>query len=100
MDEPVPIPIGDVFDLHSVPPRDAETIVIEYLSEARRLGYRAVRIIHGRGIGAQREMVRRVMAGTPFVTSFGTPRSRRAAGGRRLRPSRPKREARESVTCT
>lgn len=70
MDDPVPIPIGDVFDLHSVPPRDAEAIVAEYLSEARRLGYRAVRIIHGRGIGVQRGMVRRVLSRTPFVTSF------------------------------
>jgi len=30
-----------------------------------------VRIIHGRGIGAQREMVRKVLARTPFVESFG-----------------------------
>lgn len=70
MDDPVPIPITDVFDLHSVPPRDAEAILLEYLSEARRLGFRVIRIIHGRGIGFQREMVRRVLAGTPFVTAF------------------------------
>jgi dsDNA-specific endonuclease/ATPase MutS2 len=30
-----------------------------------------LRIIHGRGIGAQREMVRKVLAATPFVTWFG-----------------------------
>jgi dsDNA-specific endonuclease/ATPase MutS2 len=34
------------------------------------MGYRALRIIHGRGIGAQREMVRSVLAATPFVTEF------------------------------
>lgn len=71
MDDPVPIPITDVFDLHTVPPRDAEAILLEYLSEARRLGFRVIRIIHGRGIGYQRELVRRVLAATPFVASFG-----------------------------
>lgn len=65
------IPITDVFDLHSVPPRDAEAVVEEYLSEANRLGLKALRIIHGRGIGAQREMVRKVLQRTPFVLSFG-----------------------------
>ena len=69
-DDPVRIPITDVFDLHSVPPRDVKPIVEEYLSEAHRLGFRALRIIHGRGIGVQREMVRSVLARTLFVESF------------------------------
>ena len=69
-DDPVIIPITDVFDLHSVPPRDAEAAVEEYLEEAHRLGFRAIRIIHGRGIGVQREMVRRILARKPFVGSF------------------------------
>ncbi len=70
-EEPVRIPITDVFDLHSVPPRDVEPIVEEYLEEARRLGLKALRIIHGRGIGVQREIVRSILARTPFVESFG-----------------------------
>ena len=70
-DEPVRIPITDVFDLHSIPPRDVRAVVEEYLIEAHRMGYRALRIIHGRGIGAQREMVRSVLASTAFVTEFG-----------------------------
>ena len=70
-DEPIRIPITDVFDLHTVPPRDVKPIVEEYLIEARRLGFRALRIIHGRGIGVQREMVRAVLARTSFVESFG-----------------------------
>jgi len=69
-EEPVRIPITDVFDLHSVPPRDVRPIVEEYLEEARRLGFKALRIIHGRGIGVQREMVRAVLARTSFVESF------------------------------
>ena len=69
-DEPIRIPITEVFDLHTVPPRDVRAVVEEYLIEAHRMGYRALRIIHGRGIGAQREMVRSVLSRTPFVTEF------------------------------
>ena len=69
-DEPVRIPVTDVFDLHAVPPREVEAVVEEYLEEARRHGLRALRLIHGRGIGVQRETVRRVLARTPFVESF------------------------------
>jgi dsDNA-specific endonuclease/ATPase MutS2 len=70
-DEPIRIPITDVFDLHTVPPRDVKAIVEEYLLEARRMGFKALRIVHGRGIGVQREMVRQILAATPFVESFG-----------------------------
>ena len=70
-DLPIEIPITDVFDLHSVPPRDAKGVVEAYLEEAYERGFRYVRIIHGRGIGAQREMVRTVLARTPFVEAFG-----------------------------
>jgi dsDNA-specific endonuclease/ATPase MutS2 len=69
-EEPVRIPITDVFDLHSVPPRDVAPIVAEYLEEARKLGFKALRIIHGRGIGVQREIVRSILARTPFVADF------------------------------
>jgi len=68
--EPIRIPITDVFDLHSVPPQDVQAVVEEYLLEANRLGLKALRIIHGRGIGVQREIVRAVLARTPFVTEF------------------------------
>ena len=59
--EPIRIPITDVFDLHSIPPRDVKDVVEEYLREAHRLGFKALRIIHGRGIGGQREMVYRTL---------------------------------------
>src|SRR5712691_6295650 len=68
--EPVEIEITDIFDLHTVPPRDVKLVVEEYLLEARRLGFSALRIIHGRGIGVQREIVRSVLAETDFVLDF------------------------------
>ena len=69
-DEPVRIPVTDVFDLHSVPPRDVKDVVEAYLEEAHSRGFKALRIIHGRGIGVQREIVRAVLARTEFVAEF------------------------------
>jgi dsDNA-specific endonuclease/ATPase MutS2 len=69
--EPIRLELTDVFDLHSVSPRDVKAVVEEYLIEAQRLGFKAIRIIHGRGIGVQREIVRKVLEQTPFVVSFG-----------------------------
>jgi dsDNA-specific endonuclease/ATPase MutS2 len=68
--EPLRLEIKDVFDLHSIPPREVRAVVEEYLREAQRLGFRRVRIIHGKGVGVQRENVRAVLARTPFVEHF------------------------------
>lgn len=65
--EPVTIEIRDIIDLHTIPPRDVKRVVEEYLREAHAAGFRTVRIIHGKGIGVQREMVRVILARTPFV---------------------------------
>jgi dsDNA-specific endonuclease/ATPase MutS2 len=68
--EPVRLEIGDVFDLHTIPPREVRAVVEEYLREARRRGFRQVRIIHGKGVGVQREVVRSVLTRTHFVEDF------------------------------
>ena len=65
--EPITIEITDVFDLHTIPPRDVKRVVEEYLTIAREKGFRSVRIIHGKGIGVQRDMVRSILARTDFV---------------------------------
>jgi dsDNA-specific endonuclease/ATPase MutS2 len=69
-EDPIRIEITDVLDLHSVPPRDVKGVVEEYLEEARRLGLHGLRIIHGKGIGVQRQTVRTVLARCPFVTQY------------------------------
>ena len=68
--EPVRLEITDVFDLHTVRPREVRAVVEEYLREAQRKGFRSVRIIHGKGVGVQREIVRAVLARAPFVKHF------------------------------
>jgi dsDNA-specific endonuclease/ATPase MutS2 len=73
-DDPFPdvvdIEITDSLDLHSFQPRDVKAVVTEYLNEARKKGFRIVRIIHGKGVGIQREIVRDVLAKTDFVKSY------------------------------
>ena len=68
--EPVEIEITDIFDLHTIPPRDVRAVVEEYLHEAHQKGFPVVRIIHGKGIGVQREMVRSILARTSFVEDW------------------------------
>ncbi|MGI9166112.1 MAG: Smr/MutS family protein [Pyrinomonadaceae bacterium] len=68
--EPVEIEITDIIDLHTIPPKDVKAVVIEYLHQARQAGFSSVRIIHGKGIGVQREIVRTVLAKSPFVAGW------------------------------
>ena len=64
------IPIEDVLDLHSFLPRDVPDVVRDYLEQAVSAGFREVRLVHGRGIGVQRERVRALLAGHASVESF------------------------------
>jgi dsDNA-specific endonuclease/ATPase MutS2 len=68
--DPVEIEITDIFDLHTIPPRDVKAVVEEYLRLAHEKGFAVVRIIHGKGIGVQREMVRTILARTAFVRDW------------------------------
>lgn len=69
-DEPVPIPIEDVLDLHPFRPDETASVVEEYLREASARGLPVVRLVHGRGIGVQRRVVRAVLSRSPLVASF------------------------------
>ena len=64
------IPIEDSIDLHTFQPREIEIVVEEYLYQAVERGFREVRIIHGRGIGVQREIVHSILKKHPSVISF------------------------------
>jgi dsDNA-specific endonuclease/ATPase MutS2 len=68
--EPVTIPITDVFDLHTIQPRDVKRVVEEYLKEAQSEGFHSVRIIHGKGRGVQREIVRNILEQTSWVMDW------------------------------
>lgn len=64
------VPIEDSIDLHTFQPREIAGVVEEYLYQAIQRGFQAVRIIHGRGIGVQREIVRSILAKHPQVADF------------------------------
>ena len=64
------VPIEDSIDLHTFQPREIAEVVEEYLYQAMLKGFREVRIIHGRGIGVQREIVRGILTKHPDVHSF------------------------------
>ena len=66
----VEIEITDSIDLHSFSPKDIGKVVDAYLNEARGKGFQFVRIIHGKGIGVQRDIVRKVLSDKEFVRSF------------------------------
>ena len=71
--EPIELEITDVLDLHSFPPRDVQALVREYLDLAYDKGLRRLRIIHGKGTGAQRRMVRAILERDPRVVTYGDP---------------------------
>lgn len=69
--EAVEVEITDVLDLHSFLPKEMADVAREYLDAAYERGFRAVTIVHGRGIGVQRNLVRRLLERDPRVETFG-----------------------------
>lgn len=69
-DDPIEIPITDTLDLHPFRPAEVQEVAREYLIEAHALGLTQVRLIHGRGIGVQRERIRSLLRDLDFVVDF------------------------------
>jgi len=69
-DEPVPLPIDGVLDLHTFRPQEVKDVVSEYLIECRARGILRVRVIHGKGIGNLRRTVHALLARDPSVSEF------------------------------
>ena len=69
-DRVVAIPVEDSLDLHPFQPAEIPDVVRDYLEAAWGAGFREVRLIHGRGIGVQRERVRSVLSKHPLVREF------------------------------
>jgi dsDNA-specific endonuclease/ATPase MutS2 len=70
-EEAVELPITDVLDLHSFRPAEVPDVVRDYLDAAYGKGLRDLRIIHGKGIGVQRQAVRNILGRDPRVEAFG-----------------------------
>ncbi len=69
--EAVELAITDVLDLHSFRPAEVPDVVRDWLDAVREKGFRDLRIIHGKGIGVQRQTVRTLLERDPRVEAFG-----------------------------
>ncbi len=66
------IPIDGTLDLHAFRPSEAASVIDEYLEACHEVGVLAVRIVHGKGIGAMKRTVEAVLRRHPRVESFRT----------------------------
>ena len=67
---PHEVPVDGVLDLHCFAPRDVRSVVEEYVYTAAEAGLTEVRLIHGRGVGVQRSIVRTALECHPAVSEF------------------------------
>ena len=69
-EEPVKHPIEGWIDLHTFSPKDIPDLLENYLEECYKAGLKEVRIIHGKGIGVQREIVHKILRKSPLIDTF------------------------------
>ncbi|MBK9990609.1 MAG: Smr/MutS family protein [Verrucomicrobia bacterium] len=69
-DDPIRIPITGELDLHTFAPRETNQLLEAYFEACVSQGIFNVRVIHGKGTGALREMVHAFLRRSPVVTSF------------------------------
>lgn len=75
------IPITGELDLHAFAPRDVASVVEEYVAACQERNILALRIVHGKGKGVQRAVVRRVLGASKAVASFGDAPAERGGFG-------------------
>jgi DNA-nicking Smr family endonuclease len=69
-DESVELPVTGEIDLHPFAPADVPSVVEEYLIACRERGILEARLIHGRGKGVQRAVVRRLLSSLDWIEGF------------------------------
>jgi len=69
-EEPLRIPITGELDLHTFAPSETHRVLEAYFEACREKGILTVRVIHGKGMGTQRETVQAFLRRSPFVTGF------------------------------
>ena len=79
--DPIKLPIEDWIDLHTFSPKDIPDLLESYLEECYEAGLKEVRIIHGKGIGVQREIVHKILRKSPLIDSFSQAPPEAGGGG-------------------
>ncbi len=85
----VALPVEDALDLHPFRPDETAAVVAAYVEAAAAKGFREVRLIHGRGAGVQRTIVRAALARSPHVISFADATPDRGGWGATVAALRP-----------
>ena len=98
MDEPpVEYPIDGTLDLHTFAPGDVKELVPDYLDLCRERGILEVKIIHGKGTGALRELVHSILRKLSFVRGFRLAQGDRSGWGATLVTLKPAGEGDDDV---
>lgn len=85
----VDLPLDGVLDLHTFLPRDVASVVEEYLAACRDENILAVRIIHGKGKGVQKRIVRQSLEKLDFVIEYSDAEGSAGGWGATLVTLRP-----------
>lgn len=64
------IPFDGTLDLHTFSPKDAKSLVPEYIDECIRRGIVQIRIVHGKGTGTLRRIVHAELDRHPAVAAY------------------------------
>ncbi len=68
--EPIEYPIDGTLDLHQFSPKETRQAVLDYIEACLKRDILQLRIVHGKGIGVQREIVHSLLRKHPNVVSF------------------------------
>ncbi len=68
--DPIDLPIDGTLDLHTFKPSEVKNLLSNYLEECRKRGIQQVRIIHGKGTGTLRRIVRSNLDKLPYVETY------------------------------
>ena len=63
-------PVDGTLDLHQFSPKETREVVIEYIRVCRERKISQIRIVHGKGIGVKREIVRSLLDNHPDVIAY------------------------------
>ncbi len=69
-DQPVKIQIDGMLDLHTFQPKEVKELLHDYIEECLKDEIYELRIIHGKGTGTLKAVVRSVLEKHPSVASY------------------------------